>query len=192
MIINSNITGNLEKLTYSANLILQLSGNERLVFLKKLSILLASERTCHDFVNIHIYFLVELSVNLMKEGQFYDNEYFLRMFSEIINAKEDDQSETISPIEIPEFKLFNFCLLLNYLCQRKSPPKSLFVDILNYYLPDSDCRTNSDLARIRSLTESTLGQVFWPAPKPRSGQGSSAPPDLMSMLQGLLGPQMKR
>lgn len=192
MIINSNITGNLEKLTYSANLILQLSGNERLVFLKKLSIHLASERTCHDFVNIHIYFLVELSVNLMKEGQFYDNEYFLRMFSEIINAKEADQSETISPIEIPEFKLFNFCLLLNYLCQRKSPPKSLFVDILNHYLPDSDCRTNSDLARIRSLSESTLGQVFWPAPKPRPGQGSSAPPDLMSMLQGLLGPQMKR
>lgn len=189
----SNPSGNSDKISAIANIILQLSGESRQSSLKKFSTCLVSKSEDAEILSLHTYFITELSLNLTKECQFFDNEYFLKCISSSINGQEIDQMEAISPVEALEFKLVNFCILINYLCQRKSPPKALFMEILNEFLPESVCKMRSDLARLRSFTENSLAEAFWPAPKSRFGPGAGGPPaDLMNMLQGLLGPQMRR
>ena len=169
---------------------MQLSGEKRISSLSKFSNCLSADRQIPDLISLHAYFLADLSLNLIKAGQFYDNECFLKTFSSTINGADVDNAEMIAPIESEDLRLFNLCVLLNYLCQRKSPTKALFLEILNQYLPESICNNNSELNRLRYFAENSLGQVFWPAPKPRSVSGGP-PPDLMNMLQGLLGPQMR-
>jgi hypothetical protein len=176
-----------------ANIILQLAGEARQSSLQKFSTCLTSKIENAEFTSVHSYFISEISLNLTKECQFFDNEYFLKCVSSSLNGQDVDQNDSIVPVEAQEFKLVNFCILINYLCQRKSPPKTLLMEILNVYLPESACKMRSDLARLRSFTETSLAETFWPAPKPRSGPGAGGPPaDLMNMLQGLLGPQMRR
>ena len=185
-IFTSNPSGNSEKISAIANLILQLSGEARQENLQKFAACLTSS-TESEIVDLHNYFIAEFSLTLTKECQFYDNEIFLRLISSFVNGKECDQTESIAPIESEQFHLFNFCVLMNYLCQRKNPPKALFTQILNEYLPEKLCKTRSDLNRLRILVENALSQTFWPSPKARGGP----PADLMNMLQGLLGPQMR-
>ena len=190
LIFDSNPSGNSDKLSAMANIILQLSDELRKSSLQKFVTCLTSKKEDVEINNIHVYFISELSLNLTKECQFFDNEYFLKCISSSINGQDIDQNDSIIPVKGQEFKLVNFCILINYLCQRKSPPKTLFLEILNEYLPESTCKMRSDLARLRSFTETSLAETFWPAPKPRFGSGP--PADLMNMLQGLLGPQMRR
>lgn len=191
LIFDSNPSGNSDKLSAMANIILQLSDELRQSSLQKFATCLISKKEDVEINNIHVYFISELSLNLTKECQFFDNEYFLKCMSSSINGQDVDQNDSIVvPVEAQGFKLVNFCILINYLCQRKSPPKALFLEILNEYLPESACKMRSDLARLRSFTETSLAETFWPASK-RSG-ASGPPADLMNMLQGLLGPQMRR
>lgn len=193
-LFQSSPSNNSDHLSTILNIILQISGETRQFYLKKLAVCLTSERENSELLDLHIYFISEFSLNLSKECQFFDNEYFLKAVSSIINLVEEDsvQSESITPIEAIEYRLFNFCVLINYLCQRKNPPKALFNEILNEYLPESACKTRPDLNRLRSFTQTALGEAFWPAPKSRFGAGLGGAPDLMNMLQGLLGPQMRR
>lgn len=194
-LFQSSPSNNSDHLSTILNIILQISGETRQFYLKKLAVCLTSERENSELLDLHIYFISEFSLNLSKECQFFDNEYFLKAISLIINNEVNDSehSDPITPIEAAEYRLFNFCVLINYLCQRKSPPKALFSEILNEYLPEYVCKTRPDLNRLRSFTETSLGQTFWPAPKSRFGAGAGGPPgDLMNMLQGLLGPHMKR
>lgn len=193
MIFDSNPSENSDKLSAMANIILQLSGETRQSSLQKYSTCLTLKSENAEITNTHVYFISEVSLNLTKECQFFDNEHFLKCISSCLNGQDVDQNDSIAPIESQEFKLVNFCILINYLCQRKNPPKTLFIEILNEYLPESACKMRSDLARLRSFTETSLAEVFWPAPKARYGPGAGGPPpDLMNMLQGLLGPQMRR
>lgn len=191
LIFDSNPSGNSDKLSAMANIILQLSNERRQNSLQKFATCLISKKENVEMNNIHVYFISELSLNLTKECQFFDNEYFLKCISSSVNGQNFDENDGIIPVEAQEFKLVNFCILVNYLCQRKSPPKALFLEILNEYLPESVCKIRSDLARLRSFSESSLADIFWPAPKSRYGSGAGGPSDLMNMLQGLLGPQMR-
>ena len=194
-LFESSPSNNSDKISTILNIILQISGETRQFYLIKLAVCLTSERDNYELLDLHIYFISELSLNLSKECQFFDNELFLQKISSILNneTQDSEQSDGISPIESGEYRLINFCILINYLCQRKSPPKALFIEILNEYLPESACKIRPELNRLRSLTETALGQTFWPAPKSRFGPGAGGPPsDLMNMLQGLLGPQMRR
>lgn len=193
MIFDSDPSENSDKLSAVANIILQLSGEARQNSLQRFASCLTSQSQDNEIINLHLYFISELSLTLTKECQFFDNEYFLKCISSSINGQEIDQMESIAPINAQELRLINFCILVNYLCQRKSPPKTLFTEILNEYLPESACKMRSDLARLRSFAEVSLSETFWPAPKSRYGAGAGGPPaDLMNMLQGLLGPQMRR
>lgn len=193
LLFASNPSGNSDKLSAISNVILQLSGESRQAFLQKFANCLTSQREEPEIVALHAFFISEFSLNLTKECQFYDNELFLKAVSYAVNGQEIDQTDSIVPIEVQEFRLFNFCVLLNYLCQRKSPPKALFSEILNEYLPESLCKMQPELARLRTFAENGVSQTFWPAPKARQGPGAGGPPpDLMNMLQGLLGPQMRR
>lgn len=193
LLFASSPSGNSDKLAAISNLILQLSGEARQTSLHKFASCLTAKCEDPEIVGLHVFFISELSLNLTKECQFYDNEIFLKAVSAAINGKEIDQADSIAPIDSQEFRLFNFCVLTNYLCQRKSTSKALFTEILNEYLPESFCKMNASLARLRSFSESSLSETFWPAPKPRYGPGAGGPPpDLMNMLQGLLGPQMRR
>lgn len=196
-LFQSSPSKNSDQLSTILNIILQISGETRHLYLNKLAVCLTSdERENSELLDLHIYFIIEFSLNLAKELQFFDNEYFLKAISAIINNEKkesSEQSDSIAPIEASEYRLFNFCVLINYLCQRKNPPKALFMEILNEYLPESVCKSRPDFNRMRSFAETTLGQAFWPAPKSRFGPGAGGPPaDLMNMLQGLLGPQMRR
>lgn len=184
-IFASNPSGNAEKLSAIANIILQLAGDSRQAYMEKFAECLTSQS---ELIDLHIYFISEFSLTLTKECQFYDNECFLKCVSSLINGKECDQSEGIAPIESEQFRLFNFCVLMNYLCQKKNPSKPLFTQILNEYLPETLCKSQTDKNRLRTFVENSLSQTFWPAPKARAGP----PADLMNMLQGLLGPQMRR
>ena len=152
--------------------------------------------TDEESLTLHLYYIAELSLHLVKELQFFDNVHFLGNLSAIINGTSfDEEDDSVAPVEKSEYRLVNFCILVNFLCQRKAPPKSLFIDIVNEYLPESVCKLNPDMAKLRSFAENSLGAVFWPAPRPRyGGPGAGGPPpDLMNMLQGLLGgPQMRR
>lgn len=193
MILDSDPSGNSDKLSATANIIFQLSGETRHNSLQKFASCLAAKSQDSEIINVHLYFISELSLNLTKECQFYDNEYFLKCVSSSITGQEIDQMESITPIDVQELRLVNFCILLHYLCQRKNPSKTLFTEILNEYLPEPACKMRSDLARLRSFADASLSETFWPAPKPRYGAGAGGPPaDLMNMLQGLLGPQMRR
>ena len=81
---------------------------------------LTSERKNSEDLPLHIYFISELSLNLSKECQFFDNEYFLKNISSFINdgSEDSEQSDEISPIQADEYRLFNFCVFITYLCQR--------------------------------------------------------------------------
>lgn len=189
-LFESSPAANSDKLSTISSVILQVSGETRQLYLKKLAECLTSERENSELLHLHIYFIAELSLNLSKECQFFDNEYFLKAISSILN-KDSEQADTIAPVEADKYRLFNFCVLINYLCQRKSPSKALFTEILNEYLPEAACKMRPDMNRLRLFAENALGQTFWPAPKSRPGAGGP-PADLMNMLQGLLGPQMRR
>lgn len=192
-LFNSCPSKNSDKISAISNLVMQISGETRHIYLKKLATCLTNDHNNHDILDLHVYFVAEISLNLANECQFFDNEIFLRAFSEIINEgnQESEIAVSIIPIAAVEYRLFNFCVLINFLCQRKNPPKALFTEILKEYMSESFCKTRPDLNRLRIFAENTLGSTFWPSPKSRFGPGAGGPPDLMNMLQGLLGTQMK-
>ena len=193
MILSSDPSENSDKLSAAANIILQLSDEARQNSLQKYASCLTAKSQDAEIINLHLYFISELSLNLTNRCQFFDNEYFLKCISSSINGQKIDHLENIAPIDVQELRIVNFCILMNYLCQRKNPPKTLFTEILNEYLPESACKMRSDLARLRSFAEASLSETFWPAPKSRYDAGAGGPPaDLMNILQGLLGPQMRR
>lgn len=196
--LSTGLTGNSEKLSGCASMIVQLVGDSRREYLVKYANeLLKVPAESVEAFDLHTYFLAELSLTLVKESQFSDNEHFLTAISTFINgsSNEGSQSEYISPLDKPEYRLFNFCILMHYLCQRKAPPKAVFTEIINEYLPESMCKLNLNLNRLRNFCETSLLQTFWPTSNAKSRHGPGAggpPPDLLNMLQGLMGGQARR
>lgn len=181
-------TLSVEKLSSTATLAVQLSGSKRLGSFEKYAQVLASGRDDPETLALHMYFVAELSLALVKESQFVDCESFLRSFSVAVNGPTAADSELVSGVEDSTLRLFNFCVLVLYLCQRKSPPKAMLTELLNEYLPEATCRNRPDLNKIRNFVETSLMASFWASAKPRPGAGGP-PADLLNMLQGLLGPR---
>lgn len=180
-----------EKLSSVGSFILTLIGDKRRQYLRVFAAHLAAEVN-EETTKLQMYFVGELSLALIKATQFADCDSFLRAFSSAVNGKEA-ADEIVSPVESSSRALFNFCLLMMYLCQRRNPPKAVLQEILNEYLPEAKCKQQLELSKLRAFVETSLVETYWPAPRARMPMGmGGAPPDLLNMLQGLMGSQSAR
>ncbi len=172
-LLNSNISGNGNVLAATCTLCIQVTSAARLELLTRLASILTLK---HEKVNL--FYLVEVSVALIKDGQFSDLDAFFKAVLAALPTEEFEDGT--AAVKDEAWRLVNFCLLLSQVCQRKAPSKALFADLCSEYLKDEE--------RLRQGVESALLPVYWPAPKARaSANAGGPPPDLMNMLSGLMG-----
>ena len=163
----------LGKLSSAINLIMQMPNGLQEAYLAQFSKILAN-KTHND---THMYFLMEISLALIRDKRFADCEIFLKAFQ---------GNNGLEPTEDLMWKPYNFCLLVFHVCQRSGASQSLFFEIIDEYLPEVQCSHRPDLNQVRLFVLENVREAFWPTPKSRQSAGGP-PPDLMNMLQGLMG-----
>ena len=171
MLESPYLKANGDLLAATSTAIVQVSNAKRVGLLEELASIIASE-AC----DVHVHYLCQVSVALIRDGQFGDAEVFLKKIVATIGAFEGEVPSTIAPVAKPEWNLVNFCILLHALLQRKAPPRTLFTELLKEYL--------TEYPALSASIETTLIPVYWPSPRARAAGGP--PPDLMNMLSGLL------
>lgn len=169
----------------TCTLCVQVTSAARCEFLGRLATILISVADADASAkDANQFYLVEVAVALIKDGQFEDLNGYLKAVVNGLAGKNEDVEVVgagqFSCVNDPQWRMVNFCVLLAQLCQRKAP-KSLFTELCNEYCRDQD--------RLRQAVEAALVPVYWPAPKPRA---TGPPPDLMNMLSGLLGQAPRR
>ncbi len=173
---SGKLSGNGDTLAACCTLVIQVTSATRLELLTRLASLLTASKVA---VKVNLIYILEVSVALIKDGQFSDLEAFFKALLAGIEETEELEGGVIC-VKAEEWRLVNFCLLLSQLCQRKAPPKALLSELCNEYLKDED--------GLRQLVEASLLPVYWPAPKTRgASHAGGPPPELMNMLSGLLG-----